>query len=203
MIFWWASLAGPKAPPGDYMVELEIGDQVFAQEFKIYGDPRNPSTQEDMEEQFSFLMKINKKVTESHEAIIEMRDIREQLNNYKDRIKDNEELKEVVKIAEQIDSTMTKIEEQLYQTKNRARQDPLNFPVRLTNKLAHLNSLTTGDYPPTKQAKELRESLTKAIDEQLDQFKKLKADELPKFNEAVKKQAVDAVILKDKKKISG
>ena len=91
MIFWWASLDGPKAPPGDYTVTLTTGKTSHAQEFKIKGDPRNPSSQADLEKQFDFLQKINNKVTESHEAIIEMRDIRSQFKNYKERIKDNED----------------------------------------------------------------------------------------------------------------
>ena len=37
---------------------------------------------------------------------------------------------------------MSTIEETLYQTQNESRQDPLNFPIRLNNKLGHLGSLS-------------------------------------------------------------
>ena len=30
------------------------------------------------------------------------------------------------------------MEEALYQTKNRANEDPLNYPIKLNNKLAHV-----------------------------------------------------------------
>ena len=53
--------------------------------------------------------------------------------------------------------SITKIEEALYQTKNRSSQDPLNYPVRLTNKIGYLNSiLGNGEYPPTDQAYAVR-----------------------------------------------
>ncbi len=36
------------------------------------------------------------------------------------------------------------MEEELYQTKNRASEDPLNFPIKLNNKLAHVLSVVEG-----------------------------------------------------------
>jgi hypothetical protein len=100
--------------------------------------------------------------------------------------------------ANAIDSMMMVIENELYQTKNQSRQDPLNFPIKLTNKLGHLNSLVSGgDYPPTTQAIEVKNVLTKEINDQLDLFKKIKANELPKFNQMVKEAKIDAIILKE------
>jgi len=83
----------------------------------------------------------------------------------------------------------------LYQTKNRSAQDPLNFPVRLTNKLTHLNSLTSGgNFRPTTQAIEVKNELTKTIDSQLDILKLIFEREVPMFNDRMREAAVDAVI---------
>ena len=42
------------------------------------------------------------------------------------------------------------IEENLYQVKNQSAQDPLNFPIKLNNKLAALMRVVeSGDYKPT------------------------------------------------------
>jgi hypothetical protein len=84
----------------------------------------------------------------------------------------------------------------LYQTKNRSNQDPLNFPIRLGNKLAHIASLTNmGDFPPTKQAIEVKNILTKQIDTQLTEFKKIVMEEIPKFNALVKAKEIKAIEL--------
>ena len=81
-----------------------------------------------------------------------------------------------------IQAEMTEIEETLYQTKNRSGQDPLNFPIRLNNKLAHLNSIAgNGDYKPTDQAEEVRAELTEQIDVQLARFKRLEQEEISKL----------------------
>lgn len=70
---------------------------------------------------------------------------------------------------------MTKIEEALYQTKNKSGQDPLNYPVRLTDKLAYLKSIMgSGEYPPTEQAYDVRKELEAEIDVQLALFEKVK-----------------------------
>ena len=100
-------------------------------------------------------------------------------------------------MAKQIDSTISVIEKTLYQTKNQSRQDPLNFPIRLTNKLAHLNSLTgRGNFAPTAQAKEVKVEMETKINEQLEQFETVKRDDLPAFNKLVKEMQVDVVKLK-------
>ena len=72
--------------------------------------------------------------------------------------------------------------------KNKSNQDPLNFPIRLTNKLAHLNSLVTmGDFPPTDQDIAVKNELTVEINTQLDEFDKLVSKEIKDFNQAFNK----------------
>jgi len=202
MILWWASLNGPFAMPGKYKVRLTVGDESQEQEFEILKDPRSPSTTDDYKEQFSFLMDIRSKISEAHETINEIRSVRKQINTYTDRIKDDESMKDLKELADEINKKMTEVEEQLYQTKNRSRQDPLNFPIRLTNKLAHLNSLANGEYPPTSQMYQVKKEMTEAIDAELNKYSKVKSDMLPKFNQMVKQKAIDAIVLEKKKEDS-
>jgi hypothetical protein len=93
---------------------------------------------------------------------------------------------------------MKTIEEALYQTKNRSGQDPLNFPIRLNNKLAHLNSLAgAGNFPPTRQMVEFKNEITAEIDQHLNALNKIFKEEIPVFNNLVKQKNIDAVVLKD------
>ncbi|MEM6963368.1 MAG: glycosyl hydrolase [Bacteroidota bacterium] len=197
MILWAASMNGPKAMPGDYEVQLTVDDMVQNVNFKILKDPRTESSKKEMQSQFDFLVEVRDKLTEAHEAIIEIRDIRSQLKNYTKRLTKNETTQPLLAQAEKMDSMMTVVENELYQTKNQSRQDPLNFPIKLTNKLGHLNSLVgNGDYPPTQQSVEVKNILTAAINEQLSDFEKIKSNELPKFNQMVRAAQIDAIILK-------
>ena len=124
-----------------------------------------------------------------------MRSIKEQLHKYKDIVKDDEEIKKGIS---DVDSTLTVIEEALYQTKNQSRQDPLNFPIRLTNKLAHLNSLTQiGVAPPTQGAIEVRDELVAQIDEYLRQYDIVKKISIPGINQLIREAQVDYIIIDD------
>ncbi|HFA47857.1 MAG TPA: glycosyl hydrolase, partial [Bacteroidetes bacterium] len=197
MILWWASTNGPKALPGEYKIQLTVGEDTQEKVFKILKDPRSEVSEKDMQAQFDFLMDIKNKISESHETIGDIKEIRSQIKSFTKRLdKEDEKLKPVFDKAEAIDSIMTEVEEALYQTKNRARQDPLNFPIRLTNKLGHLTSLTGGDYPPTDQAEKLKNELFAEIDGWLEKYKTVKEKELPAFNKMVRDMEVDFIKLK-------
>lgn len=194
MILWWASLNGPKAVPGDYKVRLSVDGTVLEQPFRIVKDPRSEATLEDIQKQFDFVMQVRDKLTEAHTAIEEIRSLRSKAKEFtKSLKKDDAKLKPLIDLSAEMDSIMTAVEEALYQTKNQARQDPLNFPIRLTNKLGHLNSLISGDYPPTQQAIEVKEELTKEIDEWLAKYYEVKNNKVPQFNRLIRELEVDVL----------
>jgi len=199
MVLWWSSLSGPEAVPGSYTMELASRGDTLRRKFTILKDPRTESTQEDIKAQFDFLSEINQKVSEAHQAILDIRNIKAQLEHFTSRWKGEEGKKALIAKAESIDSVLTAVEKALYQTKNQSRQDPLNFPIKLSNKLAHLNALMSmGDFPPTDQAMEVKEELSNKIDEQLAIFRKQKEVEIPAFNRMVKAAATDVIMTKEK-----
>ena len=197
MVLWWASTTGPRAIPGDYKVRLTVGEETQEQSFKILKDARSPVSEADFKKQFDFLISVRDKITEAHQAILDIRDIRSQMKAFTGRLdKENEDHKVLIELSKDMDSIMTKVETELYQTKNRSGQDPLNFPIKLTNKLGHLNSLTGGDYPPTEQAVAVQRELTAEIDKWLDELKVGRDQKLPEFNRLVREKEVDVIRLK-------
>lgn len=199
MILWSGNTRGPMAVPGKYKVRLVMDQDSMEQEFAILADPRSGVSQAELQAQFDFLLKIRDKLTETHEGISDIRKTRKQMKTFTDRIKDDESMKDLIEIAERIDSSMTVVEKELYQTKNRSGQDPLNFPIKLNNKLAHLSSLSSiGDNPPTKQAQDFYKEVTEKIDEQLGKWYKIREKDIPDFNQAVKSRAIDVIMLEKK-----
>ncbi len=194
MINWWASLAGPKAIPGKYKVQLKVNGKVQEQDFKILKDPRSESSIPDLQAQFNFLIQLRDKVTETHETITQIRAIKKQLKAYNSRLSDDETLEEIVTKSKAIIKALGKIEKTLYQTKNQSRQDPLNFPIRLNNKLAHLNSLVSiGDFRPTDQAIAVKDELSELIDAELTKFRTIIENDIPALNKMIKAKEVDAI----------
>jgi hypothetical protein len=79
------------------------------------------------------------------------------------------------------------IEENLYQIRNRSGQDPLNFPIRLNNRLAALQrSVETGDARPTAAAYTVFNELSAALDRQLSLLDQVLKADLPKVNTVLK-----------------
>ena len=199
MILWSGSMNGPSAVPGTYKVRLTVNGESMESDFEILKDPRISSSVADLQAQFDFLQSVVTKVSETHVAIRKIRQAREQINRVIEPVRDQgDAMKDLLDKAKSIQDSMTKIEEALYQTKNRSGQDPLNYPIRLNNKLAHLNSLASnGSYPPTEQMVGVRDELTTLIDAQLRDLKRIFDQEIPAFNQLVKSKNIDAVILRD------
>ena len=198
MILWWASLDGPQAIPGVYKVNLKVNDDIKSQSFTIVADPRAESTQADMEKQFKFITDVNKTMDDAHKSIKKIRNIRDQLTAFETQYKDNESVKDLLEKSKTLKEEFTKIEEALYQTQNRSGQDPLNFPIRLTNKLGHLNALVgMGDFAPTDQDIAVKDELTAQIKTQLDAFNKLISDEITAFNAAFNSKSLNYLFIED------
>jgi photosystem II stability/assembly factor-like uncharacterized protein len=190
MIFWWGSLSGSKVVPGNYIVDLNVNGVNKQNNFEVKIDPRISYTTSDLEDQYNFIESVNNKVTKAHESIIEIRSLKKQMSNFSEKHK-SDLVKDKINT---IDSTLTLIEKELYQTQNRSRQDPLNFPIKLTNKLAHLNSLSQlSDAPPTNQMIEVRNTLTKLIDDQLDRYEKIKNEDIKELNTIIRSEISDII----------
>ena len=198
MIFWSASFSGAKAVPGNYEVILEKNGISQKQSFEILQDPRSEVTLSEMKEQFDFVNLVNSSVDKAHKAIKKIRAIIKKLEDFEVLHKENITLNSLLKKAEKLNQSLAKIEKALYQTQNKSNQDPLNFPIRLTNKLGHLNQLVTiNDFPPTDQDEIVRKLLTKKIDENLEEYEKLIKEDLRLFNENFSKSNLDYLTINE------
>ncbi len=196
LIMWAAGLTGPKVAPGTYKARLTVNGKTQETEFDVVKDPRTSGTLDDINAQVAFQLMVRDKVTETHKAIKKIRTAREQINRVTEPMKGKADMKEVTDLAKSMLDDMKKIEEALYQTKNRSGQDPLNFPVRLNNKLAALSGETDGsDFAPSAQVKDVYKEVSEKIDAQLRALDALFKERVPKFNDLVKQKQVNAIAL--------
>jgi len=194
MILWWGSLNGPVAVPGNYKVHLNRNGQISTQDFEILQNPNSEAGLEDIKAQFEFVKSINSTINLAHQAIIDIRSLRSQIKSFTDKSED----KDIKVHFEKMDTIMTKVENNLYQTKNKSGQDPLNFPIKLTNKLAHLNSLIgmgTQDFKPTDSMIAVRDELTEQIQTELKEWETVKTSMLAELNNMIRSKALDTIVL--------
>jgi len=189
MIFWSASFSGAKAVPGSYKVRLAVNGKEQTQDFTILPDPRSESSVADMQKQFDFVNEVNQTVDKAHKAIKNMREIRSKLKDFVKQNQSDSTATKLVAQAKTIQEDLLEVEKTLYQTQNRSNQDPLNFPIRLTNKLGHLNRLLTiDDFPPTNQDLAVKEELTAAVEVAMERYQQLIDSDVASFNEDFKKE---------------
>ncbi len=196
MILWWASLNGPMALPDTYKVKLLVNGKIKEQNFSIVKKPNSEASNTDLKEQFNFINSINAKMTEIHKALKNVKKVRTQVSTLKKSITDKKKHKALLDFASKLVKDMGVIENNLYQTKSKSGQDPLNFPIKLNNKLGHLNSLTRiGDYKPTDQSIAFKNDITKEIDIQLSKLYTLFNNEVKELNTKVKESQIDFIQL--------
>ena len=199
MILWSGETRGPRAAPGTYQVKLTVDGKMMTQSFDVRKDPRLATTQDEFAKQFELLTKIRDKFNETSDAVLQIRDVRKQIDDITNRTKDQPSGKAIADAARALKAKLTAVEEELYQTKNQSSQDPLNYPIRLNNKLASLAGVVAeADAAPTDQAFVVYSELAAKIDDQLRKLAEVMRTDLPAFNKLVRDQDVPAVILKPK-----
>ncbi len=166
MIMWGARpQQGPLAVPGKYHIRLMTGGQTFNEDFEIRADPRLKGvTVADMREQFKLAMELRDKVSQANEAVIQIRSIKASIQKKANKTATDQKLLQ----------QLTTIEEELYQVRNQSNQDPLNFPIKINNRIAALwRSVETGDSKPTAASYEISKQLTTELDKQITELKKI------------------------------
>jgi photosystem II stability/assembly factor-like uncharacterized protein len=204
MIMWAGSVAGPRAATGTYQVRLTVGERTFTQSFTIKKDPRIAATDADLQEQFDFLIRIRDRVSEANDAVKQIREIKAQIDGAVERVEGEEYAEEVTEMANGIKEALSEVENEIYQTKNRSRQDPLNFPIKLNNKIAGLSgTVASADAKPTQQAYDVYDELSGQLQVQLDRLDQIITVDIPGFNALVSQHEVPAVIVKEPEKEGG
>jgi hypothetical protein len=192
------SLTGPLAPPGTYQVQLSIGGQTYTAAFDLLSDPRVHATPADFAAQFSLLLRIRDKLSETHDAINRLRSIRQQVEDWVRRaegLSNGQTAAAVGQAAAEIKEKLTAIEAELIQSRARVQQDQLNFPTRLNAKLSGLTSVVaSADGVPTRQAYEVFHDLSTRIDQQLIQLQGVIDADVAAFNELICTSAIPAIV---------
>jgi len=191
LIMWAGSVRGAAAPPGQYQVRLIAAGQTNTQPFAIVRNPLISSSDADLVAQFALARQISDKVSAANTAVIRIRGLKDQIA---DRVKAANDPK-LKAAGDALTEKLTTVEGQIYQYRNRSSQDPLNFPIRLNNKLAALQGIVeSGDYKPTDQSHAVFKELAGQLDLQLEELDALIRKDLTGFNLMVVKKKLAAII---------
>jgi len=192
-VAWPPHPPGPRVAPGSYRVELHIGDQTLSQNFKILPHPGVPTTQAQYDEQFELLKAIDTDLSRAHTAVNTVRTARAQINAAMKLAREAGVEDSLKQSAADIQAALSDAEEALIQTRSKARQDPLNFPIKLNDKMGGLAYTVDGDYPVTGAARAVFESLHEQIMLYASEVDRIMHEEIPAFNGLVREAHVPMV----------
>lgn len=193
LVLWNADPTGPKAVPGQYQAVLSFAGLEQKQSFELHADPRASSSADDFAAQFALASRVSNKLTDLHVAIDELTRLGASLTTLGERFDKNTTWKAKL---EALDQRRSALLESVYQTSLKSEQDPLNFPVRLNDKLAGLLAqINFGDNKPTAAQQELTDELLVLADKALAATKTMLGQELDDLNADLRLQKMDFIKL--------
>jgi hypothetical protein len=181
-IFWAAGNMGPAIVPGEYKVRLVVdGDVVGTTSFEIGIDPRVEGvTRADLQARFDLAVKIRDRVSDANQAVIGIREMKAQIAERLEASDDADLRRE----AEAFVDAISAVEGEIYQVKNQSNQDPLNFPIKLNNKLAALLGTVEGsENRPTEQSYSVFEYLEGLLTAQFDELHRILQEDMGPLNQ--------------------
>jgi photosystem II stability/assembly factor-like uncharacterized protein len=195
MIFWSGRTTGPIAPPGTYTVRLRTeGGTTDTVSFAVTKHPHSIASDEDLQEQFKFVSQIRDTLSAANNAVRTIRNVKWQLEDRAARLPANRRAS-FQQLASSFATRLSVVEDSIYQTKNQSGQDPLNYPIRLNNKIAALMGVVSGsEARPTAQSYEVYRLLAARLGVELTALDRIMREMLPRVNEQLRRSNLPEIV---------
>jgi hypothetical protein len=192
-IFWAAGNQGPRAAPGRYSVRVTADGISQTQDFTIEMNPRVADagvTVADLQRQFDLAIQIRDRVSEANESVVSIRDLKDQVGDRLEQTNDSE----IEELGGVVTERLAEVEGEIYQVRNQSNQDPLNFPIKLNNKLAALLGQVAGSQsPPTDAQYTVYGDLGGKLDVELEQMRLILRQDMSRLNELLREAGLDPI----------
>ncbi len=163
-------------------------------ELELDTDPRVKTPQADLEKQLELGLKIRSGIALVDEAIIQIRDVRAQLETLPKRLSSRDQAKMISAAADAINKKMTAVEDALINANIKATEDSLNYPLRLNNQLSTLAAFVdSADSAPTAQDYAAFEFLNAKVEAQPAAWKETVSKDLAALNETIRRENIPVV----------
>ena len=191
---------GPLALPGNYQVKLTVGGKSQTEPLHLVIDPRTKGQEAALQKQFTLSMQANDRISELHQAVNEIRDLKSQIQALHKRFGDDQRLKPALAAADDLDHKMSEVEQKLIQVNMKGSEANLAFPNMLNERFdTFSHTIDAGDTEPTKPQLDVFQMLSSQLEEQLKEWAQLKNEGVPKVSELVKQANLPALIITEKK----
>jgi len=192
---------GPLALPGDYQVKLTVAGKSQTAPLHLTIDPRTKGAEPALQKQFTLSTQVNDRVSQLHQAVNEIRDLKSQIQTLHKRFGDDQRLKPALDAADKLDHKMSEVEQRLIQVNMKGSEGNLAFPNMLNERFdTFSHTIDAADTEPTKPQLDVFQMLSSQLEEQLKKWAQIKNDDVPKVSELIKQANLPALIIEQKKK---
>jgi photosystem II stability/assembly factor-like uncharacterized protein len=205
LVNWIHFNGAPRVAPGKYTVKLAVDGKESSAPLTVLPDPNTLGTQQDIESEISFLLKIRGEMSDVADMINHIEWTRKQTEGVESMFAGDEKYAAVEKAAKDIEEKEIAAESKLMDVHLTGRtEDSFRHPMGLYGRLTNLGALMNGapgegssgaDLPPTDQALEVHAQLQREIAEAHRAFDELRQKDVAAFNETLKANHVDMAIM--------
>ena len=188
---------GPLALPGDYQVKMTVAGKSQTVPLKVVIDPRNKGSEAMLQKQFTHSTQVTDRISQLHQAINEIRDVKAQIKTLHFRFNDDEKLKSALAAADDLDKKMSDVEKELIQVNMKGSEGNLAFPSMLNERFdAFSHFIDAGDSTePTKSQLEVFQTMSKQLDDQLTKWSQIKSQDVAKVSDMIKGASLPGLII--------
>ena len=191
MVLWGVRVSAPALPPGAYTARLTADQHTVTAPLRVVRNPRiTDVTDADLEAQYAFTSAIRDKVNEANETVISIRRVKGQLEA---RLEESDDSR-LHSAGATLEANASQVEANVYQVRNRSGQDPLNFPIKVNNRLANLMSMAEqGDGRPGNQMPEIFQILVDELQGYTDRLREVWDTDLEAVNRELDRLGLERI----------
>ena len=190
---------GDKSPPkvgaGTYSVRLTSHGRTLTERFEVRPQPNADATAADLKAQYDLLAAIRDRLSESHTAVLTVRDVRQQVKALVEHAERAGHAGDLKDRAKALDEKLAAVESDLINPEIKADEDDLNYPPKLDHDFTALAGVVgSADARPTDGSVVYYHVLEKdlaAIRHRLDE---VLSHDLAEFNAAVRARGIEPVV---------
>jgi len=190
---------GPLALPGEYQVKLTLSSKSQTAPLHLAIDPRTKGAEPALQKQFDLSKRVNDRISELHQAVNEIREVKSQIQSLHKRFDNDQRVKAPLTTADELDHNMSDVEQQLVQVNMKGSEGNLAFANMLNERFdTFSHSIDAGDSAPTKSQQDVFQMLSGQLDQQLKKWTLIKSDDVPKVSVLIKQLDLPALVISGK-----
>ena len=197
-ISFYGSYAGYRVGPGEYTVQLTLNNKSTSQPLIIRHDPRLDIKNRDTDQHQKLMDELYIKINDVHNGINKARNIRSQIEKMNERLKNKDNLDELINTGDLAIKALNEWEGNVVQTKMETFQDVVNFLNRLNSHMINLmGTLDSSDPPITQGQKDRFGDLSEEWYQYKNKLNSIMNNEVNEFNRLYKKEDLPIIIIED------